>query len=446
MSGILQVAANSLQNYEKAIGLVGQAVSSSDMIGGRGSEALFSSIVTGGGGSTSGATVNVVKSIDRTAPLKDSNSNLHVGIAGSGFMCARANSDGTGPICFTRDGSWYADQDGFLRSQTSGYILHGQLTDPSGKVTDPNSTSLSSLVPINVSSINQVATPTSKVHFGAKLPADAPAGYKQDMTISIIDSLGAEQPLICTWEKMAAKNEWKMEVKTENGKITRAKDSGGTPAITKDTNYLNVTADPTATPPVVAADNRMTVIFNEDGTPKSFDGLEEMPQIAIEWTGTTAQASNSTIDLNLGTIGSTDGVIFSGSDFYVSLKNQDGKPTGIPSGVQIDPDGTVSFIFSNGEQLKKYKLPLANFSNVNGLQEASGNLYTQTTTSGSPILNAPKTGGAGSIMAGKLEGSNVDTPEQFTKLIQYQQAYSANLNLIQTAKKMSDQLDSVMMR
>jgi flagellar hook protein FlgE len=251
--------------------------------------------------------------------------------------------------------------------------------------------------------------------------------------MSIYDSLGTEQTVDVIWTKTANPNEWKVSVLSPNGVITR--DVGGT-----QTDFIDHTG-------TGGTDNRMVVSFNNDGTPNTFDGAATTSPITIAWNvASGAQAANSTINLNLGSQNMTDGVIFNGSQFYVTVTNQDGKPTGIPSGVQIDADGIVSFVFSNGERLKRYKIPLANFPNVNGLDEKSGNMYTQTTGSGAPILNAPKTGGVGSIIAGKLEGSNVNTPQEFTKLIQYQQAYSANLNVIQAAKKMSEQLDGVMMR
>jgi flagellar hook protein FlgE len=70
------------------------------------------------------------------------------------------------------------------------------------------------------------------------------------------------------------------------------------------------------------------------------------------------------------------------------------------------------------------------------LQRVSGGAFAATLASGTPRLGAANTGGAGSIVGGSLEASNVDIANQFSSMIQAQQIYSANAKTITTVDNM----------
>ena len=55
-----------------------------------------------------------------------------------------------------------------------------------------------------------------------------------------------------------------------------------------------------------------------------------------------------------------------------------------------------------------------------------------TVRSGTPVIDTPGAGQAGTILSGNLEQSNVSTSTALVDLIQYQQAYEANATTIQT--------------
>jgi len=58
------------------------------------------------------------------------------------------------------------------------------------------------------------------------------------------------------------------------------------------------------------------------------------------------------------------------------------------------------------------------------------NLYKQTGASGPPVLLQPGLNGAGSLMQGALEASNVNVVEEMVNMIETQRAYEVNSKAI----------------
>src|SRR6185437_15998753 len=111
-------------------------------------------------------------------------------------------------------------------------------------------------------------------------------------------------------------------------------------------------------------------------------------------------------------------------------------PQGSYAGVTIQSTGDVVINYSNGATRTIAQVPLANFANADALQQQSGQAFTATAESGAANTVAPGTGGVGTIVAGAVEGSNVDIATEFTQMIVAQQAYNANSKVITTANSM----------
>jgi len=77
------------------------------------------------------------------------------------------------------------------------------------------------------------------------------------------------------------------------------------------------------------------------------------------------------------------------------------------------------------------------FPNEGGLRSVGDNLYAPTTQSGGPVVVAAGEGGAGTILQGYVESSNVNPIEEITNLIRAQRAYDMNSKVMQTADQMS---------
>jgi flagellar basal-body rod protein FlgG len=103
----------------------------------------------------------------------------------------------------------------------------------------------------------------------------------------------------------------------------------------------------------------------------------------------------------------------------------------------IGRDGTISATLADQSRpVELGNLTLVRFSNPAGLEPMGHNLYGQTAASGEPMINAPGTGGTGSIAQGFLEGSNVRAVDEMIDLIATQRAYEMGTRIIQAADSM----------
>jgi flagellar hook-basal body protein len=194
-----------------------------------------------------------------------------------------------------------------------------------------------------------------------------------------------------------------------------------------------------------------TVEFNGDASLKSVSSALTRA-LSISWTN---GASSSEITLGLGTagvpsdtvgatvVGDTKGLSQFKAGFNTAFINQNGAPVGDLVGITIDKEGYVVAGFSNGENQKIYKIPLADFSNPNGLKPISGNVFSQTTESGEVNLRESGSSGVGNIVSNTVEASNVDLAQQLTDMIVAQRAYQSNTRVISTADDLLDRLNQI---
>ena len=100
------------------------------------------------------------------------------------------------------------------------------------------------------------------------------------------------------------------------------------------------------------------------------------------------------------------------------------------SSVTIGRDGTVSIELTTGGAQVLGQIQIARFVNPSGLQSLGQNLMKDTPASGAPQVLAPGVGGAGSLMQGSLEASNVNVVEEMVNMIETQRAYEINSKAI----------------
>lgn len=106
--------------------------------------------------------------------------------------------------------------------------------------------------------------------------------------------------------------------------------------------------------------------------------------------------------------------------------------------VQVGQDGTVTALVPGSTQPQTLgQLQLARFVNSAGLSPiGGGNLYTQTAASGAPIVTQPGLNGAGTLLGGYLENSNVQVVQEIVNMIVAQRAYEADSKAIGSADQM----------
>lgn len=114
---------------------------------------------------------------------------------------------------------------------------------------------------------------------------------------------------------------------------------------------------------------------------------------------------------------------------------QNGYAAGILSNISVGQDGTVTGAFTNGQTQTLAQVALATFQNEQGLQRIGSSHFAQTSNSGLPLVGNAASGRFGSIVAGSLEQSNVSIADEFTKMLQAQNAYQANSKSITVASE-----------
>lgn len=339
----------------------------------------------------------------------------NVAIQDAGFFVVTSDPTAAASAdMYTRNGSFETNADGYLIN-TEGFYLMGWPTDADGNVLASNTNDLTGLSAINLSSIGGTAKATKNIEMSANVPADAAVGASLTTSMQMIDSLGVSHTVGQTWSK-TADNTWTLSLSN--------------PVLTSDgtTQSGTISGGP------------YTVVFNTDGSLGSVT-----PAADFTVTGFSSGAADSAVTLDIGEVGGTDGVTqYASTSSTIGLEDvqteQDGALYGELSGISIDSDGLVTANFDNGINLAIYQIPIATFSNPNGLTLISGTTYDENSAAGQVHLNLPGEGGAGSLVASALEGSTTDIATEFNKMIIAQQAYSAASQVVSTAGDMFDSL------
>lgn len=110
----------------------------------------------------------------------------------------------------------------------------------------------------------------------------------------------------------------------------------------------------------------------------------------------------------------------------------------IPRGIQeltIYRDGTITGKLDDSFQ-EFGQIALTVFANPSGLEAVGSNLFRDTPQSGEGIQVEPGHEGAGSILAGYLETSNVEIVSEMVNLIVAQRAFELNSKSVETADQM----------
>ncbi|UQD51712.1 flagellar basal body rod protein FlgG [Bacillus methanolicus] len=108
--------------------------------------------------------------------------------------------------------------------------------------------------------------------------------------------------------------------------------------------------------------------------------------------------------------------------------------------LSIGQDGKISYVMNGNLTTKTDPIAVVRFMNNGGLEKVGDNLYKSTTNSGTPTPLSPGSKGAGTIVSGALEMSNVDLSEEFTEMITAQRGFQANTRIITTSDEILQEL------
>jgi flagellar hook protein FlgE len=420
LSGALSSAISALSAQSSALSMISDNISNADTTGYKTTTASFEDLVTASSSATSyssgGVSVSGFSNITQQGLLSETTTATNVAIQGSGFFVT-TDALSNGSTYYTRNGAFTTDSSGYLVND--GYYLEGWRTDSSGTVA--GNESASNLQPVDTQVASTSGSATTKTTIAANLPSDAATGDTYTSSMTVYDSLGKANSIEITWDKTAS-NTWTATF--------------ANPTSTSDTS--------TATGTIGTTNNPLTITFNSDG---SLATPTTSPTIAV--TGWTDGAADSSITLNLGTAGKTDGLTQYASgettpSVDVTSITSNGLAYGTLSSISIGKNGLVDATYSNGNTIPIYQLAVATFADPNALTAHSDGMYSSTVDSGTATLQTSGTNGAGTVYGSELESSTTDTSGQFSNMISAQQAYSAASQVITTVNKMYDTLISAM--
>jgi flagellar hook protein FlgE len=433
MTGVAGLSANS-----QALSVASSNIANVNTVGYKAASTQFSTILASSQGVSDPSSASVVaqamQNVSQQGLPTSTDSPTDLAISGNGFFVVTKSAGNTTTLAYTRAGSFQGDDNGNLKNAAGFYLLGWVLDTAGNPPTNPNTLSM-----INVNNLSGKAVKTANIGMQANLQASAtlaPAGYDPvdplhnmargvvtpdfQHTFNIVDSQGGTQPLEFSFVRTAA-NTWGYEV-TYQGDLTKIGQVAGLPS------------------PIASG----TLTFNSDGslagaTPAMAPPVPGSVSINIPWAAVSGLQAQP-VTVNFGTVGNTNGVTQYDTNSQLNTANVDGAVYGNVTGLSIGSDGTVTANFSNGLNQAVFRIPVATFTNPNGLAGLSGNSYTATPQSGVAILNTASSGGAGNINQKQLEGSTVDLATEFTNLITAQRAYSASSKIVTTASEMLDQL------
>jgi flagellar hook protein FlgE len=406
-----------LSAESQALGVVGDNVANANTIGFKMSRAMFEDVLGGAVGQNVGGGVrmNRAQQIFAQGTMVNTGQPTDLALSGDGFFVVKGSLDGVAGNFYTRAGNFTPDADGFLVNpqglRLQGYGLNpdgsvsgrvGDLQLPSGPLSPKPTTSLE--LDMNLKASEPVPT-NSPID-----PAD-PTSYSEGSPVSttVYDSLGGAHTVDVYFAKTATG--WDYQVVAQPGEISSLNPiEAGTLTFNTDGSLASVTPDPAQSNPVS---------FNNGSAP------------------------GQTITLDFGTIGGTDGLTQNDSPTAATFVSADGYAAGNLSGIQIDADGTVNGVYSNGENMPIGQLVVAKFASNNGLARSGRNTWMETRASGEALLGAPGSGGKASVVSGALEQSNVDIAGQFVEMIAHQRAFQANSKTITTADEMLQELNNL---
>lgn len=383
------IAISGLNAINEQLGAISNNIANSGTVGFKSGRAEFASLYAEGQPLGVGVT-NVAQSISKNGTVFSSASSLDLAINGQGFFVMR---DSSGSTAYTRAGYMQTDSNGNLINN-QGMYLQGYPVDANGVI------QTGTVGNLTISSGSLPAKATSSLDFTANLNANEEkpktttfdptdeTSYNHTYATQVYDSLGREHTLKQYFVK-TDDNTWQVHYYMDDKSMGDAKD----------------------------------MTFNEQG-------ILLKPNGAVNLTADIPGADSISLDLNY------NGTTQFGSDFSVSKNNGNGYASGERTGQTIDKDGSVYATFSNGERLLQGQVVLANFSNPNGLSSQNGTTWTQTASSGAPLLGTPGTGLLGALTSNTLEGSNVDLTAELVGLMTAQRNYQANTKVISTNDSM----------
>jgi flagellar hook protein FlgE len=390
-------AVSGLQAHQQWLDVIGNNIANVSTAGYKSQDLTFSQLfaqtVQGGGAPTAttggvnpqqvglGVGIGSETTNESQGALQTTGSPTDLALQGSGYFMLQ---NGNGGTAYTRVGAFGFDAQGNLVSNNNGDKVVGWMANAQGQLPVQNSANLQTITIPQTSTLPPQAT-TSAAFAGNLDPTTATGAPGVTVPLTVYDSLGNPITLNVNLQRTSANN-WSWTASGPDG-------ATGSGAIDFSSN---------------GAFNAVTTTGTITVTPT--DGAAAM-SITPDFSACTQDAGTST----------------------VTPLSQNGYASGTLQSLSVDPSGVVTGTYSNGHTLTLAQVGVATFSNPQGLLQVGQGLYQEGNNSGLAHVGVAGTGGAGTIVGGALEGSNVDLAQQFTEMIAAERGFQANAQVVQVA-------------
>ena len=178
--------------------------------------------------------------------------------------------------------------------------------------------------------------------------------------------------------------------------------------------------------------------FNTDGSFNSVGaGGIDAQQITIDFGNS---AETQAVSIELGTGAKFDGLTLFGGTSTAAAMRQDGYAPGTLKSFTINRDGTIEGMYTNGQRRDLAQVQIATFDNPEGLETSGHGMWGATVNSGDPIYGTAMSGRAGAIVSSALEGSNVESASELTKLIIAQHGFQMSSRAMSVSSRIIQEL------
>lgn len=401
----------------KELEVVGNNVANANTVGFKASQAQFGDVFAAALSGAGAAQIGIGSRLLTVAQqftqgnVSVTNNSLDMAINGPGFFVL---DTGHG-IGYSRNGQFQLDKNGFIVSSAGAFLQGYPINATTGLPTTgaPQALTIPTAVADAAATGASIGAGQKGLAIGLNLDSNAttipvatkfdpntPTTFNNSTSTTTYDSKGVAQTTSLFFRKTAA-NTWDV-YSTVNDPTTGA------------ALFPNPTPAAGAWTPIGA------LTFGTNGRYVS----TTIPAAAVSFTPTGANLESFPMDFTKCTQ--------FGAAFGVTQLTQDGYTSGQLSGFSISQDGIILGRYSNGVSKSLGQVALATFPNMQGLQPLGNNVWSQSSASGAPVVNAPGAGNNGVLQTSSTEDSNVDLTAELVNMITAQRVYQANAQTIKT--------------
>lgn len=423
-AGVAGLAVNAVK-----LAAISDNIANSQTVGYKRADAEFADIVlqqTSGSYSAGGVRAITYRDVAQQGGLITTSNSTDISISGRGMLpvtdvAGAASNAADRSLLLTSTGSFYSDENGFLRT-LSGLFLLGWPVDASGSPGSPARDSASGLVPAQINLNQFSASPTRNLRLGLNLPASetvaGASGAPYTLPVEYFDNLGRAETLTFTFTPTVpaagSSNQWTVSI------VDSASGAGPIASFTAD------------------FDNTPTL----GGSVAAITAGAGATYSAATGEVTIATASGP-MAIQVGSPGSATPLTQLSASFAPLAVTKDGAPIGNLSSLEVDQAGLLTAVFDTGFRRPLYQIPVADLPNLRGLNAEGNQAYSISQDSGDVYFWDAGDGPAGVTLGFSLSESTTDIAAELTDLIETQRAYASNAKVIQTVDEMLQQTTDI---